>query len=124
MKKKTLEFYLNKGKSFGFVKDTNSDEYIGWVSLSKFIPNPRFNELFTDEEQKSFGIQNKSENPYTIIICELKKLAFESEDYTKESDYRINEKKKFRDLEEVEFFLGTMGFKLENIKSISLIPSD
>lgn len=36
------------------------------------------------------------------MICELKKFAFESEDYTKESDYRINEKYFFKSLDEVE----------------------
>lgn len=36
MKKETLDFHLNKGKSFGFVKETGSDAYMGWISLSKF----------------------------------------------------------------------------------------
>ena len=124
MKKKTLEFYLTKGKSFGFVKETTSNDYMGWISLSKFNPNPRFDELFTEEEQKSFHIKNKKEKPYIIIICELKKIAYEGEEYTKESDYRINEEYFFIDLDEVEEFLVKEGYKLENIKSISQIPSD
>jgi len=124
MKKKTLDFYLNKGKSFGFVKETNSDAYMGWISLSKFKSKPRFDALFTEEEQKSFGIKNKREEPYTLMICELKKSAFDSEDYTKETDYRINEKYFFKNLDEAEKYLKSMGFKFKNIKSISLIPSD
>jgi hypothetical protein len=124
MKKETLEFYLSKGKTFGFVKGTNTEEYLGWISLSKLIPNPRFDEILTKEEQASLGINKNIETPYIIMVCELKRSTFEAEDYTKESDYRLNEQYFFKDLAETECFLNKMGFKLEDIKSISQIPSD
>jgi hypothetical protein len=118
MKRDDLERYLDRGDTLGFVKETGSNEFLGWILLNKLKPNNRYLELLEDGEEPEFVAEQERYRctPYHVSVQELKREAYESERYEAGEDYLINETYFFSNLDEVEEFVRSYGHTLENIK--------
>ncbi|HEX8733859.1 MAG TPA: hypothetical protein VF721_00960 [Pyrinomonadaceae bacterium] len=118
MRREDLERYLERGDCFGFVKQTNSNDYSGWILLNKLKPNDRYLSLLSPGEEPEFVIEQEfiRQNPYHISIVELKREIHESERYETNEDFRLREYYDFSNLDEIEIFLKNLGFILEDIK--------
>lgn len=126
MKREDLERNLNRENTFGFTKETDNGDYIGWISLKKQKYNSKI-EMLLDEDEESNLINEQrliAQAPYVVEICELKKDIFESDEkWPEEKDYRLAEVYRFSDLDEVETFLAKYRKSLVEINWISDIPS-
>jgi hypothetical protein len=118
MRREDLERFLENGNHLGFRKQTDSDEYLGWVILRKDKPNERLLSLLTSGEEPEFvAEQNLTRSkPYRVVVSELRRDVYESGRYEANEDYRLNEKHLFSNLDEVEEFVQRYGHTLENIK--------
>ena len=119
MKIKQLEYYLERGNVFGFVKDTTDINVVGWFLLKKLKHMPRYKEILDPicdleifQEQ-----ENLEKTPYYIEVCELGKSFFELDDsWPEEEDYIMNEYYRFSTLEDVEHFFRENGKSIQEIK--------
>jgi hypothetical protein len=118
MKREDLERYLERGDSLGFNIETGTDEYLGRILLSKAKPNDRYLALLSPGEEPEFVSEQESirQNPYQVLIQELKKEVHESDRYESVEDYRANERRCFTNLDEVEAFVKSYGHTLANIQ--------
>ncbi len=123
---KKIEYYLQRGDVLGFVKETNNDEYMGWISIEKQKVNKRILELFTEKERPELVRKQKliAEKPYLLEIYELKKQVYENNvDLPREEDYRISEIYRFESINDVSKFLINYAINIEDAKWITDIPS-
>jgi len=118
MRRDDLERYLDRGHTLGFVKETESNESLGWILLNKLTPNDRYLRLLEEGEEPEFVAQQERYRraPYHVSVQELKREAYESERYETCEDYLINETYFFSNLDEVVEFVWSYGHTLENIK--------
>lgn len=119
-----LEFYLDRGDIMGIVKQTDSEDYMGWISLLKRKINQRILNLFDSSDEEYIEQMQIKERPYVLEICELKRSAFENDNkLPEECDYRISDTFFFDSLSSINKFLTTYSVSLNDIKWISEIPS-
>ena len=128
MDKSELEKKLNNGQQWGFIKETDSDEYLGWILINKF---PKF--LFTpkredySEEFIYLGAveeaQKRENTPYHVIIKELRRDVHESGEYETGDDVRQKDNYYFGTIDEVEKFIEELGYSFDNIKNRSEIDA-
>ena len=118
MKREDLERYLERGDLLGFVKPTDSEEYLGWILLNKLKPHERYLSLLAPGEKPEFVAQQEliRQKPYHLSIVELRRDAHGGEGYESPEDYRLNEHYDFSNLDEVEEFIRGFGYKLEDIR--------
>lgn len=110
----------------GFVKETNSKDYIGWISLKKRKNNPRINQIFSNEDRPDLIIEQSqiSERPYVLQVFELKRLAYEDDNkLPDDADYRISDVFYFETLDDVAIFLKKYNKQIEEVRWMSEIPS-
>ena len=104
MRRSDLTRYLDDGNELGFLKETDSLDFVGWLLVRKIrshIGDP-----------SDIG----REGLYQVLVIELKRSVHESDAYETNDDYRLNERHVFDDLDEVEAFVSGYGFSLDNIK--------
>ena len=118
MKPEDLERYLERGDTLGFRKETGTDEYSGWILLSKERPDDRYLSFLAPGEEPEYMAKQEMirQKPYQVLVQELRKTVDESERYETNEDYRMNECHRFANLDEVEEFVQGYGELLENIK--------
>jgi len=118
MKREDLEHYLENGSQLGFVKQTSSDDFLGWILLDKRRGNPRYEALLVPGEDTKFLLEQDDirKKPYRVAVLELKRDVHQSDDYETNEDYRTNEQHYFASLDEVEMFVDRFGHSLGNIK--------
>jgi len=118
MKREDLERYLERGDSLGFKIDTGTDEYLGLILLRKAKLHDRYLSLLSPDEEPEFVSEQESirQNPYRVLIQELKREVHESDRNESAEDYRLNELHCFTNLDEVEEFVESYGQTLDNIK--------
>jgi hypothetical protein len=118
MRREDLERYLEKGDTLGFEKETGTDEYLGWILLTKQKPHDRYLSLLAPGEEPEFVAKQEMirQKPYQVLIQELKKEVHESDRYETNEDFRINECYYFANVDEVEEFVRGYGHTLQNIK--------
>jgi hypothetical protein len=121
MNKLELDKKLNNGERLGFIKETNSPDYLGWILINK-MPKMMFKpqeDDYDDEESYSFHLdeyRRREETPYHVGIRELKKDVHERGDYETGDDVRQADNYYFSSVDEVEEFVNQLGYKFENIK--------
>ncbi len=118
MRREDLERFLENGNHLGFRKQTDSDEYLGWIILRKDKPNERLLSLLTSGEEPEFVAEQNliRSKPYRVVVSELQRDVYESGRYEANEDYRMSEQHIFSYLNEVEEFVQRYGHTLENIK--------
>ncbi len=118
MRREDLERFLENGNHLGFKKQTDSDEYLGWIILRKDKPYDRLLSLLTSGEEPEFVAKQNliRSKPYRVVVSELRRDVYESGRYETNEDYRMNEQHIFSNLDEVEGFVQRYGHILENIK--------
>jgi bifunctional DNA-binding transcriptional regulator/antitoxin component of YhaV-PrlF toxin-antitoxin module len=118
MKRKDLEYFLERGDELGFIKKTDDDSYLGWILLRKRKPNERYESLLELGEDPDFIAKQDliRSKPYRITLLELRREVHESDKYEINEDYRLREKYDFSSLDEVEIFLEKFNYNLEDIK--------
>ena len=81
MRQEDLERYLERGNRLGFRKETGTDEYLGWIMLSKRKPNERLRSLLAPGEEPEFVAKQEvlRRTPYQVLVLELKREVYESE---------------------------------------------
>lgn len=112
-----LEFYLNRGNSFG-VNTENNNDIVGWILLRKRFPISnffeRFDEAFDPElYRKQMKIKHE---PYVVRVAQVTKEVFESEEGPDNDDYLLNENYTFSSLEDAGLFLKVLGYNLSELK--------
>jgi hypothetical protein len=121
MKTSEIKKKLDNGEQWGFIKETDSEEYLGWVLINKMLPMrlvPR-KEDYEDEESYSLVMKryNQSLNqPYHVLIYELKRDVHERGGYETGDDVRLNDNYYFTSIEKLENFINELGYGFENIK--------
>lgn len=121
-----IEFYLTRGDILGAIKKTDSNEYMGWISIRKRKPNKQIERVFTEVDRPDLIAeeQQKRERPYQISICELKKLAYENDEKLPEaSDYRVDETLNFSLLKDALSFIEKYDIFSDDIKWMADVPS-
>jgi hypothetical protein len=118
MKREDLERYLDRGDTLGFRKQTARDDVLGWIVLNKRKPHDRYLALLEEGEEPEFVAEQElyRRRPYQVLVQELKREAYESERYETSEDYLVNERYHFSNLDEVEEFVRSYGYTLENIQ--------
>lgn len=118
MKRENLERYLERGDGFGFIKETDDANYLGWILLRKRQPNNRYLSLLAPGEDPHFVEEQEQirQKPYQLNVIELSVEAYESDKYETDDDYRVNDLYRFASLDEVEIFLQRFGHTLVDIK--------
>ena len=108
MLKDYLFRYLNYGKTFGVELETNDENYLGYVTITKMLVKTKVFELFKNEPDSPVlkeQILNK-EKPFVVRICEFRADLLERNSYGTNEDYQRNEIFRFADLLEVGSFLA------------------
>lgn len=118
MTRQDLARFLDQGHELGFVKQTDSPDFLGWILLRKRIPNQRLLSLVDPVEEPDVLAKEQMlvGRPYQVHVIELASDVFESGRYETEGDFRMNEVRYFSSLDEVEEFVGSFGYSLESIK--------
>lgn len=118
MKRDDLERYLERGNQLGFIKQTDDDNFLGWILLDKQKPNERYEKLLSAGEETKFVAQQEMvrRKPYRLAVLELRRDVHESSKYETNEDYKINQRHNFATLDEVEQFLQQYSHTLESIK--------
>lgn len=118
MRLEDLERYLERGDQLGFKTHTGTEEYLGWILLSKQKPHERALSLLEPGEEPEFIARQEMirKNPYQVWVVELSRAAHESEGYETNEDYRLNQNHYFPSLDAVECFVRTYGHTLSEIK--------
>lgn len=125
----SLEKKLSKGEQWGFKKELEVPDYLGWILLVKRKPpiihtrdayQPEEEEIYTSlvELHEKLG-----KTPYQILNLELRREVHESDAYETEEDYRFKQSLYFANLQEVEDFLSDLGYNLSDIKHRSEIDA-
>jgi hypothetical protein len=105
MNKQELEKKLANGTSYGFIKETDDDNYLGWVLITKLQPIIIYDKKSYDEEHYLHLLKKQEAQkkyPYFVRIIELLRDVHESEVYAT--------------LDEVEEFITELGYSFDNIK--------
>lgn len=125
MTRNDLEYFLNKGHAFGFVKSTDDPQFGGWILLWKMKPHDRYLQLLKPGEEPEFVAEQElyRSRPYLVNVIELDRDILESDRYETEDDYRLHERYYFSSLDQVEQFVVGFGLSLENIKWLSEIDA-
>lgn len=123
VRREDLQRWLERGNEFGFVKETGTPDYIGWVLLRQRKPNQRALELMEPDEENVYLQEQKllETRPYFVRVVELKRAVYESDRYETNEDFRVNEGYYFATLEEAEGFLRSYGYSLDTLKWASEI---
>jgi len=123
MRRSDLERFLDIGYELGFVKQTDTPDYLGWILLQKRKPHERYLSLLNPGEEPEFVAQQEllRSRPYQVRVIELSRDVFESDRYETMDDFRLNEVFYFANLDEVEEFVQKYGHTLENIKWLTEI---
>jgi hypothetical protein len=123
-----LDYKLHHGEQWGFIRETNSEEYLGWILVHKLPPMifpPQEND-YLDRESYLFQIDryNQRKNtPYHVLIYELRKDVHERGGYETGDDVRLNENHYFSSIDELEIFVNSIGYSFEDIKHRSEIDA-
>ncbi len=116
----SLEKKLNQGGQWGFRKETNDPNYLGWILIVKYKPPILYSQELYKDEAIYIRVVRKHEkitkSPYHVHIVELKREVHESDNYQSEDDYRQRENYYFSTLNEVEEFITKLGYSFDNIK--------
>jgi hypothetical protein len=119
MDKNELEKNLTSA-DWGFLKDTNSVDYLGWVLIHKYKPLIIYEkEAYSSEEQYIRLLKEdkrRKKYPYHVRIIELRRDIHESGVYETGDDYKQNDCYHFSTLDEVAQFITELGYSFENIK--------
>jgi hypothetical protein len=119
LKREHLEFFLdNKGYSLGFLEESAERTFVAWMILSKRKPNERVLSLLKPGEEPEFVSKQElfRERPYVVRRIEYRRdepIVLEDE---VDDDALVTEVHYFRDLNEVEEYVGGFGHALEDIK--------
>ena len=121
MKVAEVKKKLDNGEQWGFVKETDSEEYLGWILINKMLPMRLAPQKESYENEESYSLVMKRYNqslnqPYHILIYELKRDVHQRGDYETGDDVRLNENHYFASIEELEKFINELGYNFENIK--------
>lgn len=119
MKREHLEFFLdNKGYSLGFREQSPDCLFVAWIILSKCKPNERLLSLLKPGEEPEFVKQQGlyRERPYMVQRIEYRRDEPIGLDDEVDDDALIKEVHYFRDLNEVEEYVGGFGHTLSDIK--------
>jgi hypothetical protein len=113
-----LERFLDQGHELGFVKHTDSPNFLGWILLRKRTANQRLLSLVDPIEDHALLAKEQMlvVRPYQVQVIELAGDVFESDRYETEGDFRMNEVHYFSSLDDVEKFVRSFGYSLESIK--------
>ena len=68
MKREDLERYLERGDLLGFVKQTVSDAYLGWILLNKLKPHDRYLSLLAPSDEPEFVAKQELIREILIIF--------------------------------------------------------
>ena len=114
-----LEKLLDSGGRVGFIKPTDSPDYLGWILIAKIEANRRLLELVTEAEAPALVQEERRRlvQPYMVLQIELKRSIHEAGEYETESDYRQKERLWFGDLEAVAEQLRQWGYELQDARS-------
>src|SRR5215813_8380827 len=106
MEREHLEHFLSRGFELGFVKETDDLQFLGWILLSKRVPEERYLSLLRPGEEPEYVAQQElfRTRPYQVQVLELHRDVLESGRYETEEDFRRNEVHYFSSLDEVEEF--------------------
>src|SRR5689334_22825570 len=118
MTRQELEFFLDRGDSLGFQMATGTDDYLGWILLSKRKPNERLLSLLQPNEEPQFVSEQEAirRQPYQVLVQELRFDVYQSDEYETNEDFRLNQCYRFANLDEVEEFVQQFGHTLIQIK--------
>lgn len=119
MNRDELRKKLDSGESWGFIKKTDSDDYLGWILIAKLQPIIIYEKKAYSEEHYAYLIKKQEErkkHPYFVRIIELRKDVHESGVYETSEDYRQNDIYDFSTFDEVEQFIIKLGYVFKNIK--------
>jgi hypothetical protein len=115
-----LEKCLERGEQWGFRKETDSPDYLGWILITKRKPPFVWKKEAYDNEELYFKVKGESERlakaPYHVRVIELRRDVHESDAYEENDDYRLNDNRYFASLAEVEEFIKTFGYDFDSIK--------
>lgn len=124
-----LEKKLTKGEQWGFRKEIDDPDYLGWILLVKRqlpIIYPR-DAYEPEEEERYLSLvelyEKLKKTPYQILNLELRREVHESDVYETEEDYRFKQSLYFANLQEVENYLSDLGYDLNQIKHRSEIDA-
>lgn len=128
MNKTELDKRLNNGEQWGFIKETDSDEYLGWILIHKFqkILFPPKKEDYSDEELYEAYLETyrqRTETPYHVLIKELRRDVHESGKYETGDDVRQKDNYYFSTIDELENFIKELGYSFDDIKHRSEIDA-
>lgn len=114
-----LERALDRGEQWGFRKETNDQDFLGWILISKRHPPILWP---SDEKEHPIRYQRiKAERerllktPYHVKILELSRTVHESGDYENAADYRLIENLYFSTIHDVTAFVQSLGYELSHI---------
>src|SRR5437588_9190578 len=105
MRPDAIERYLENGAELGYVKQTDSQDYVGWILFSKRKPPPvgPFDPELEPESHASWSewAARTREKPYHVLVLELRLDVHDSGDYPENEDYRLRENYYLGSLDEV-----------------------
>lgn len=119
---------LNNGEQWGFIKETDSHEYLGWILINK-LPKMTFTSQKKDYSEeylyliKLIEAEKREKTPYHVLIKELRRDVHESGEYETGDDIRHKENYYFSCIDEVEEFIEKLGYSFKNIKNRSEIDA-
>jgi hypothetical protein len=124
MIREELEYFLERGDRLGFVKETDSADYLGYILLNKEKPNDRFLALLKPGENPRFAEKQEliRRRPYHVLVQEMRRDVYERGECESSADYRLTENHRFASLNETQEFLDQFGLKLEDIRWAREIP--
>jgi hypothetical protein len=111
-----IERLLTRGKTLGFLKQTESSDRLGWILLTKQEPHDRYLALLKPGEDDDFVYQQKliRQRPYLVRVVEMARE--QRENYSWDEEFLLNENHRFGHLSEVEEFVRGFGHRLEDIQ--------
>ncbi|MBD2300627.1 hypothetical protein [Nostoc sp. FACHB-190] len=121
MDKIELNKKLNNGEQWGFKKDTNDPEYLGWILINK-LPKLSFTPKKEDYLEEYLYLikvreaEKREKTPYHVIIKELRRDVHESGKYETGDDIRQKDNYYFSCIDDVEKFMHELGYSFDNIK--------
>lgn len=120
MNKNELNKRLNNGEQWGFIKETDNYDYLGWILINKEQPIIIYEKKAYSSGEQYIRLVKKEEarrkNPYHIRIVELLRDVHEKGVYETQEDYRQNDNHYFSTLDEVEKYIVELGYTFEDIK--------
>ncbi|MBD2446070.1 hypothetical protein H6G76_02640 [Nostoc sp. FACHB-152] len=128
MDKVELKKKLSNGEQWGFIKETDDREYLGWILINKlqklsFTPQ---REDYLDEDLYQIKVreaEKREKTPYHVIIKELRRDVHEIGKYETGDDIRQKDNYYFSCIDEVEKFINELGYSFDNIKHRSEIDA-